>query len=111
MTDRLFKGLHIGYEMCEFLLACPECGETCGMHHYHVADHVRRREDGCTETFRSGVFPHVGEPLLGNPSSRRGGVAVRFYCECCPAVSELCLAQHKGATFVYWRRVPLEEER
>jgi hypothetical protein len=40
-----------------------------------------------------------------NPSSRRGGIAIRFWCEGCPFISELTLAQHKGSTEVEWPTV------
>jgi hypothetical protein len=39
----------------------------------------------------------------GNPSRRRDGLAVRFWCEQCGSVSELTIAQIKGASFVGWR--------
>jgi len=39
----------------------------------------------------------------GNPSSRRDGLAIKFWCEGCPAVLELTVEQHKGQTFLAWR--------
>jgi hypothetical protein len=46
-----------------------------------------------------------------NPSSRRHGLAVRFYCEQCGGeadddVIELTIAQHKGSTEIGWRYTP-----
>jgi hypothetical protein len=35
----------------------------------------------------------VGE-LGKNPSSRRNGIAIRFWCENCDALAELTLEQH-----------------
>jgi hypothetical protein len=40
---------------------------------------------------------------VGNPSSRRGGVAIRFWCEGCDSAPELTLEQHKGETHLHWR--------
>ncbi len=40
----------------------------------------------------------------GNPSSRRDGLVVRFWCEGCgDDPIELCIAQHKGTTEIGWR--------
>jgi hypothetical protein len=39
----------------------------------------------------------------GNPSSRRNGVVIRFWCEDCDVISELTLEQHKGNTLLRWR--------
>ena len=42
-----------------------------------------------------------------NPSSRRQGLVISFMCENCSDEArsdlELCLAQHKGCTFAFWR--------
>jgi hypothetical protein len=44
---------------------------------------------------------------LMNPSNRRDGIGIKFYCEGCPNVSELTIAQHKGQTLVEWRSTEL----
>jgi hypothetical protein len=46
------------------------------------------------------VVPSEGS---GNPSSRRDGIAVRFWCEACKAKPELLIEQSKGNTYVRWR--------
>jgi hypothetical protein len=38
-----------------------------------------------------------------NPSSRRDGVAIRFYCEHCRGLTELTVEQHKGQSFLSFR--------
>jgi hypothetical protein len=38
--------------------------------------------------------------LTGNPSVRRHGFKVYFWCEACPAKSVLSVSQHKGVTEV-----------
>jgi hypothetical protein len=43
-----------------------------------------------------------------NPSSRRDGIAIGFWCECCPVKSELTIAQHKGQELVAWREALLK---
>jgi hypothetical protein len=31
-------------------------------------------------------------------------VAIELWCECCLGEYELCLSQHKGNTFLEWRK-------
>ena len=40
--------------------------------------------------------------VSGNPSNRRDGMAVQFYCETCPSRPKLAIYQHKGTTYVGW---------
>ena len=42
--------------------------------------------------------------LEGNPSGRRQGVTIRFWCEGCAQRSVLTIAQHKGATLLEQKR-------
>lgn len=44
--------------------------------------------------------------LEGNPSSRRGGVLLFFWCEYCHAISVMAIAQHKGQEFAGWFKHP-----
>jgi hypothetical protein len=52
----------------------------------------------------------------GNPSSRRQGLAIRFFCEGCGGadsddIIELTVAQHKGSTELAWRYSPAKPKR
>jgi len=39
----------------------------------------------------------------GNPSARRNGIKIQFWCEGCGDLNQmLCIYQHKGATFIEW---------
>jgi len=38
--------------------------------------------------------------MEGNPSSRRAGVRIEFFCEGCDKRSELTISQHKGITYL-----------
>ena len=49
----------------------------------------------------------VDNNLTGNPSMRRHGVKISFWCEGCSAKSSLELGQHKGNTEVSF--YPIEE--
>jgi hypothetical protein len=96
-------------------LLCPGCGEH-DLHHDQVTVFERETEDAPSRaTEIDGTRVRVLSDGRGNPSSRRGGIAIRFWCEHCSAVPELTLAQHKGTTLMEWRlaardlRVPWNE--
>ena len=90
------------------LLYCPRCKEQLSyLHHGRVIVYERTREDGDNIV----TVVHQGEKKRAvmpkdwpssNPSSRRDGIAIHFYCEC-SFVGELTIAQHKGRTFLGWR--------
>jgi hypothetical protein len=88
-------------------LLCPACGDN-HLHHILVIAFERDSEDAPTRVIvvqQDSSVRDVGE-LGKNPSSRRNGIAIRFWCENCDALAELTLAQHKGATLVGWRATP-----
>lgn len=85
-------------------LQCPECGGSY-LHHDEVKVFCRP-EDASTviETTVSDrgctVYETDGEH---NPSDRRGGISIQFWCEHCPALPVLQIAQHKGESLVSWQ--------
>jgi hypothetical protein len=88
-------------------LTCPQCGGDY-LHHAAVTVFSRNKEDGpVTATVideRNGVRREEGPTVTrACPSSRRDGLAIAFWCELCPALSELTVAQHKGITVLEWR--------
>jgi|GEM_PF-1153994 len=101
-------------------LLCPRCGDSY-LHHRSVVT-FDRSEDAET-VLRTGV--EVGKTTVqlvpqadsGNPSPRRDGLVIQFWCEKCgggddgASVIELTLAQHKGETEVSWRFTPLDATR
>ena len=86
-------------------LLCPHCGGAY-MHHAQV-DVYTRTEDAETtvhtcvgrSTTTVGTVPSKS---TFNPSPRRGGLSVRFWCEICGKDSLLTIAQHKGNTLIDW---------
>lgn len=94
-------------------LLCPGCGEPW-LHHHNIAAWDRDDEDSKTGLYvnvgagvsvegapaRNGLF--VAREMTGNPSRRRDGLVVRFWCETCDARPVLRLVQHKGETFITW---------
>lgn len=84
-------------------LTCPHCGGT-HLHHQQVTVYSRPGEDGPSYAVRvQDATVEWATPVNGNPSARRGGVAILFRCEDCAVMHELALAQHKGTTYLEWR--------
>lgn len=92
-------------------LVCPFCG---GNYLHQVKTSVYQRsedDDTCTLTVVEGFCTQVTAlaPNDGNPSGRRQGLVIRFDCEFSGGDNhpdmpiELCIAQHKGNTLMFWR--------
>ena len=88
-------------------LACPYCKDDF-LHHGRVAVfHDPHGEDGKRiiknrVMGRDVVSEVVDRRQSRNPSNRRDGVGIFFWCEGCGQHSELTFAQHKGQTLVAW---------
>lgn len=93
-------------------LVCPVCKEN-NLHQNSV--HVYNRvEDGSSVRATSVTGPEVHSTVLENnlttnPSPRRQGLTVKFWCEHCHGDGSnyltqfsLNILQHKGTTFLYW---------
>lgn len=85
---------------------CPHCGDDCGLHHDRVRvwNRVEDAEQGMyADVLEDSVLlgTKVGENS-GNPSRRRSGLIIDFWCEICGKNSSLTIAQHKGVTLVEW---------
>jgi len=84
-------------------LCCPSCGERY-LHHDKVEVFERDREDADTgiSVSVSKKKAKIGRSQGGNPSSRRDGIGIRFWCETCKAIPTLAIYQHKGNTVIEW---------
>ena len=82
------------------LLLCPACGFN-HLHHEKV-DVFERTEDetSCLHVSVSDAKVTIDKDLEGNPSSRRHGMTIQFWCEECSAKPVLSILQHKGQTFI-----------
>lgn len=80
------------------VLLCPQCGGEC-LHHDKV-EVFERCEDmgGLHITVTDKV--ETDRDLDENPSCRRHGLKIHFWCEFCNAIPVLSIAQHKGSTCV-----------
>lgn len=92
------------------MLCCPACAHV-NLHHERVEVFERSEDDErgvhvvvdgvhVSHVDASDASVKVDMDLTGNPSSRRNGLLVHFYCEMCSWKSVLSLYQHKGATFL-----------
>lgn len=92
---------------------CPVCGGHY-LHHTGVELFARKEDSsaGCHVTVvgngkysggDSDIMNVVEDSnLSGNPSGRRGGIAIHFECEDCGSTPTYHFAQHKGCTFGGW---------
>lgn len=81
-------------------LLCPRC-ESNYMHH-EALDVFERSEDA-TQGLHfsvSGSKATVDTSLTGNPSRRRDGIKIKFWCEGCHGISIFSISQHKGCSLV-----------
>mgnify|MGYP000379070245 CR=1 FL=1 len=89
-------------------LVCPACGENY-LHQRSVAVWDRGEDSAITrETTVSLAVSTMmaASEDCANPSTRRQGLSIMFECETCLEENkdhELCFAQHKGVTVVFWR--------
>lgn len=103
--DELF--LRVSKKPIDTILICPHCGDQY-LHHEEV-DIFNRAEDckigqhtHIPQSTSGGV--QVRSHLEGNPSLRRHGLRIEFWCEICQGRFSLCIAQHKGGTYLHWER-------
>lgn len=100
-------------------VSCPSCG--CERVHHDAICVFEPREAydeadaqplvGVTVELIDGEIVRSRTGTVGNPSSRRHGVAIEFCCEDCNQRGALEIAQHKGVTFVSTRKIPGHGER
>jgi hypothetical protein len=91
-------------------LICPRCGADY-LHHKGVTVYDRSEDAATvieTKLFGNKVEIDANSTGDGNPSRRRDGLVIDFWCEGCgEAPLQLCIAQHKGATEIGWRFEPV----
>ena len=99
---------NINYEKA---FKCPICGGE-NLHHDAVDVYFRKHEDA-----PEGMFIRCADDASiksispeGNPSNRRDGLVITFWCESCDDRPQLAILQHKGTTFHQWRHNGDENE-
>lgn len=86
-------------------LMCPSCG--CNNLHHSGVTLFNRSEDDPEVTMIAAKGNNVSlkripNTIVNNPSLRRHGMRINFYCEQCDDNYDLCIAQHKGTTYLHW---------
>ena len=80
------------------VLLCSACGGEY-LHHSKVEVFERAEDEQTGLHVTAGVGPPtVDRDMARNPSSRRHGLLINFWCEYCSAITILSIAQHKGIT-------------
>ena len=84
-------------------LECPYCGGE-NLHQKNCTTYWRNTEDSNfgISTFSADEQALFSANMNGNPSSRRDGISISFWCESCGDISQLDIIQHKGSTFIAW---------
>jgi hypothetical protein len=87
-------------------LCCPHCGDVY-LHHSNIIIYERGEDQDAIITtvidHKDNRVPSSSFTTENNPSRRRHGLTIQFWCECCDAISNLNIAQHKGNTFLSWK--------
>jgi hypothetical protein len=101
-------------------LICPWCEEEY-LHQFRVTVFGRTEDEDTTRVFATKTdgrspstvaYSQEASTECGNPSDRRHGMTIEFWCEHCSIDDKgnivetqmpvLMLAQHKGVTFIGW---------
>ena len=72
--------------------------------HHSVVDVFERGEDEPehTKVHVDGNNVIISRGKNGNPSIRRDGLSIFFWCETCENHPKLNIYQHKGSTYIQW---------
>jgi len=81
-------------------LKCPFCDDIA-LHHKEVEvfDREEDETEGLHVVISDGKFT-TDSNLAGNPSRRRNGLSISFWCENCSVKPVMYIVQHKGSTFI-----------
>lgn len=87
-------------------LLCPSC-ESNLLNHIKVEVFERSEDaDSGVHIVVSDKKAEIDTALNGNPSLRRQGLKVYFWCENCHKESVMSISQHKGNTYVKFECKP-----
>ena len=81
---------------------CVQCGEVL-VHHskVEVFERTEDAERGLYVAVEEGGLTVDSNSLLeGNPSKRRQGLKIHFWCEVCRCTFSMNISQHKGNTYI-----------
>jgi hypothetical protein len=88
----------------KYVLLCPLCRSN--FLHHEIVETFERNEDDKKGMHTIVTHEQVDvkyDSLDDNPSSRRNGLKIKFFCEQCQKkLPTLVLSQHKGQTMMGW---------
>lgn len=90
----------------DWRVVCPKCGFEY-VHHDDGPVEVWQRFEDTDDPGYAVLSGGRGVRAISpaeNPSLRRSGIRLHFWCEGCGEKFALTFAQHKGETFVNWER-------
>ena len=92
-------------KVIDSVLLCPSCGEI-NLHHEKI-EIFDRDEDSLKglHTTIENKFPKIDSDIRRNPSSRRHGMLIHFWCENCDSKPILSISQHKGSTIIKFEKI------
>ena len=107
MTYETYPMVHLprgdsSYPASDTHLGCPQC-KGYNMHHIRARVSFRREDSNegvYADVAKDGVL--TGRTQEFNPSARRSGLLIDFWCEDCDGYSLFSLSQHKGLTMMCW---------
>ena len=81
------------------ILQCPYCeGEYLHQRQIEIFEREREDQEAGTHVVVNGEEVCIDKDLRENPSLRRQGLRIYFYCEGCDRIPALTIVQHKGNT-------------
>jgi hypothetical protein len=82
------------------VLLCSGCGGDCT--HHEKVEVFSRTEDASegTHVVVDDTKVNIDDDISRNPSGRRHGILIHYWCENCETRSVLTISQHKGWTLV-----------
>ena len=85
-------------------LICPHCLDSESNLHHNRVEIFQRDEDEETgfHVAIQGKTASTDTDIQQNPSPRRNGLSIIFWCEQCCESSILDILQHKGMSYVRW---------
>jgi hypothetical protein len=106
-TKRL--AAEIDFDANQSVLSCPRCRGN-NLHQGNTTIYQRSEDASYTTVIAQDghkviVTPNFPSAEAPNPSSRRHGLIIEFWCEYCENDEEpyrLAIFQHKGNTFLEW---------
>jgi hypothetical protein len=101
--------VRLTFNQYDHFLVCPRCRDWGECLHYNGRVTIYDRQEDDEDVTIIDVHDQIAYSCImdneksRNPSTRRNALTIQFWCENCDGRFELCIAQHKGSSFIGWR--------